>query len=188
MAILIRTDNTIAVIKPAAGTQWTKAELQALIGDYETGRTAGGDYMLRPHSCHLFDNKEEDEGVGFEEFCRWKPYNPTAAAATGYEMGDNWIFGDAVLIPKGEVLGTPEDDELFGTWEGYGEDDEDEEPDTYLMGYACSSDECGWCFVYGHPGEPVPPKFCPMCGHAKPERTEASKRAAEAHGITHTTN
>ena len=115
MAILIRTDNSISTIKPAAGTQWTKAELEALIGDYETGRTAGGDYLLRPHTCHLFD-KAVDGAVGFEEFCRWKPFNPTAAAATGYETGDNWIFGDAILIRKSEILGTPEDNELFGAW------------------------------------------------------------------------
>lgn len=173
MAQLIRTDGTKDTIHPTNGKNWTESDFQALIGDYEVGRNSNGDYLVRPSALEVFE--EHGDSVSFEQLARWKPFNRAAAKTTGYEAdGNDWIFGDAILIPEAEIALTPENLEVFGDW---GDNSVPEERTRPTHEYCCQDDECGLIFNYGCGGISLhPPQYCPNCGEPGPVRVRSITR------------
>lgn len=170
MAQLIRTDGTMEPVSPTDGKQWTESDLKTLIGgDYNVSRIANGDYLLHLDRMECYE--KHGDSVTFEQLCRWRPFNPTAAKLTGYEdEGLDWVFGDALLVPQDDVPLTPQNKELFGDW---GEDKTRVAPPV-VHEYCCTDDECGIVFNYGHPGlAHHPPAFCPLCGEESPVRIQS---------------
>jgi hypothetical protein len=81
MAQLLRVDGSIETVHPIHEQQWTEGELKALVGEYNSSRTASGDYLLHSDWTDLHEKLGKDS-LTFEELCRWRPFNPTAAKAT----------------------------------------------------------------------------------------------------------